>query len=97
LLLRSGLASEHYAEHTWYVAVGCPHCSGTGYRGRAAIAELLDLSPAMRELILERRPITQLKEAAAREGMRSLRQAALARALAGDTTLHEINRVTFVD
>ena len=97
LLRRSGLADEHYADHTWYAAVGCPHCSETGYHGRAAIAELLDLSPAMRELILERRPITQLKEAAAREGMRSLRQAALARALAGDTTLHEINRVTFVD
>ncbi len=77
-------------------ATGCGACRGTGYRGRRAIAELLALDDEIRELILARAPIRQLKEAARRGGTRSLRESALALVRAGVTSLEEANRVTFV-
>ena len=77
-------------------AVGCGACRGTGYRGRRAIAELLALNDEIRELILARAPIRQLKEAARRGGTRSLRESALDLVKAGITSLEEANRVTFV-
>ena len=97
LLELSGLDPGRYGEHKWFEGAGCEHCNGTGYRGRAAITELLDLSPAVRQMILDRRPAADLQAAATAEGMTTLRQSALAKALAGETTLKEINRVTFVD
>jgi len=97
LLELSGLDPERYREHQWFEGAGCENCNGTGYRGRAAITELLDLSPAVRQMILDRRPTSDLQAAAKNEGMFTLRHSALAKALAGDTTLKEINRVTFVD
>jgi general secretion pathway protein E len=77
-------------------AVGCGSCRGTGYRGRRAIAELLTLNDEIRELILARAPIRQLKDAARRGGTRSLRESALDLVKAGITSLEEANRVTFV-
>ncbi|KXB31757.1 general secretion pathway protein GspE [Dechloromonas denitrificans] len=77
-------------------AVGCGTCRGTGYRGRRAIAELLALDDEIRELILARAPIRQLKEAARRGGTHSLRESALDLVKAGVTSLEEANRVTFV-
>lgn len=77
-------------------AVGCGACRGTGYRGRRAIAELLALDDEIRELILARAPIRQLKEAARRGGTRSLRESALELVKSGVTSLEEANRVTFV-
>ena len=97
LLELSGLDPGRYREHKWFEGAGCEHCNGTGYRGRAAITELLDLSPAVRQMVLERRPAADLQAAATAEGMTTLRQSAVAKALAGETTLKEINRVTFVD
>ncbi len=97
LLERSGLDPSRYEDAGWYEPVGCAHCNATGYRGRAAVAEFLDLSPRIRELIVGRRPVSQLRDAAVEEGMRTLREAALGKALAGETTLTEINRVTFVE
>ncbi len=97
LLELSGLDPGRYLEHRWFEGAGCEHCNGTGYRGRAAITELLDLSPGVRQMILERRPAADLQAAATAEGMTTLRQSAVAKALAGETTLKEINRVTFVD
>ena len=76
---------------------GCGQCRGTGYKGRKAIAEMLLLSDEIRELIVARAPIRALKEAAFRSGVKSLREAALDMARHGETTLEEINRVTFVD
>jgi general secretion pathway protein E len=76
-------------------ARGCGHCRGTGYKGRKAVAEVLVLDDAMRELIAARAPVTQLKAEAARLGSRPLREAALALASAGETTLEEVDRVTF--
>ncbi|MBI5783122.1 MAG: type II/IV secretion system protein [Gammaproteobacteria bacterium] len=97
LLELSGLDPKHYAGTTWYEGKGCEHCHGTGYRGRAAITEFLDLSPRVRQMIVDRKPLNELQAAAMQEGMVTLRQSALAKVLAGETTLKEINRVTFVD
>lgn len=78
-------------------AKGCGHCRGSGYKGRKAIAELLVLNDELREMIVAREPIRKLKEAARRNGLRSIREAALEHVSHGFTTLQEINRVTFVD
>ncbi len=80
-----------------YEGKGCMDCNGTGFRGRMAIAELLDMSDNIRELIVNRRPSSEIKRAAREEGMISLREAAVKAFLAGETTLKEINKVTFVD
>ena len=84
------------ARHTLYEGGGCLECGGTGYRGRTAIGELLDLTDPLRELILGRRPASEIKQAARGAGMRFLREAAVEQVLRGRTTLHEIDKVTFV-
>jgi type II secretory ATPase GspE/PulE/Tfp pilus assembly ATPase PilB-like protein len=97
LLEESGLdpALEH--AHQFYEGVGCIECNGTGYKGRQAICELLDLTDPIREMILEKRPTSEIKKAAREEGMRFLRESAVERVLEGVTTLREINKVTFVE
>ena len=84
------------ARHTLYEGGGCLECGGTGYRGRTAIGELLDLTDPLRELILGRRPASEIKQAARGAGMRFLRESAVEQVLRGRTTLHEIDKVTFV-
>src|SRR2546425_10048397 len=96
LLIESGLKPEQYRDFTFHEGEGCLDCNGTGYRGRTAIQELLDLSDHIREMIVERRPTSEIKRAAHDEGMTSLRESALEKALAGITTLKEINKVTFI-
>jgi general secretion pathway protein E len=96
LLVDSGITPELAATMHFKVARGCGHCRGTGYRGRKAVAELLILNDELREMIVAREPIRKLKEAAKRSGMRTMREAALEAAANGQTTLQEINRVTFV-
>jgi type IV pilus assembly protein PilB len=86
-----------YAGNTFYEGTGCKECNFTGFRGRKAITEFLDLSDRIREMILEKRPSSELRKAAISEGMTTLRQSAVAKVLAGDTTLKEINRVTFIE
>ena len=97
LLEFSGLEPKKYAKQAWHEGTGCEHCHGTGYRGRAAITEFLDLTPNIRQMIIERRPLPELQEAALAEGLLTLRQSALNKVFNGETTLKEINRVTFVD
>jgi type IV pilus assembly protein PilB len=97
LLEASGLRGSGEAERPWFRGAGCAHCGGTGFRGRTAVAEFLELSLRVRELILARRPTAELQAVAVEEGMLTLRRAALAKALAGETTLQEVNRVTFVE
>jgi type IV pilus assembly protein PilB len=80
-----------------YAGAGCIECGGTGYKGRMAICELLDLTDHIREIILDRRPISEVKRAAKEQGMRFLRESAVERVLGGLTTLKEINKVTFVE
>jgi len=96
-LIESGLDPARYGEFTFYEGRGCIDCNGTGYRGRTAIAELLDMSDRIRDMILHRKPGSEIKRAAKEEGMTFLREAALAKVFAGISTLHEINKVTFVD
>jgi type IV pilus assembly protein PilB len=97
LLEESGLAPALYADRTFWEGAGCVECSGTGFHGRTAISELLDLSDRIREIILERRPASEIKRAAHEEGMRFLRESALEKVFEGVTTLREINKVTFVE
>ena len=95
-LAASGLASDAVAGWTFRTGRGCGQCRGTGYKGRRAIAEIMVLNDGLRELIVARAPIRQLKEVARANGTRFLREAAVALARAGLTDLKEINRVTFV-
>jgi type II secretory ATPase GspE/PulE/Tfp pilus assembly ATPase PilB-like protein len=89
------LALEHSG--LFYEGAGCIECGGTGYKGRTAICELLDLSDEIREMILARRPSSEIKKRAREEGMRFLRESAVEQVLRGVTTLREINKVTFVE
>jgi len=93
----SGLDSERYRDVPLYQGRGCGECHGTGYRGRQCITEFLDLTDEIKEMILARRPISEIRYRAMTDGMTTLRQAALAKALRGETTLREINRVTFIE
>jgi type IV pilus assembly protein PilB len=83
--------------HQFYEGAGCIECGGTGFKGRTAICELLDLSDRIREMILDRRPASEVKKAAHEEGMRFLRESAVEKVLHGLTTLREINKVTFLE
>jgi type II secretory ATPase GspE/PulE/Tfp pilus assembly ATPase PilB-like protein len=96
-LLEAGLDPDAARGQTFYEGKGCLECDGTGFHGRMAIAELLDLSDRIRGLILERRPAAEIKKAAREEGMIFLRDSALAKVAEGWTTLKEINKVTFVE
>ena len=79
------------------MSVGCEHCNYTGYRGRTTIHELLNLTDNIRDLIVERRPASEIRRTAEAEGLSSLRASALLKLFAGLTTLREINRVTFAE
>jgi type IV pilus assembly protein PilB len=92
-----GLDPKEWRTVPFYEGPGCIECGGTGYHGRTAIHELLDLSDRIRELILEKRPSSEIRKAAHEEGMKFLRDSALARVRAGITTMKEINKVTFIE
>ena len=96
-LAESGMDPSLERTHTFYEGVGCIECNGTGYKGRMAICELLDLSDHIREMILDKRPTSEIKKAAREEGMRFLRESAVERVMMGVTTLREVNKVTFVE
>jgi type IV pilus assembly protein PilB len=96
-LMESGLSPEAHKGSVFYMSVGCDACNHTGYRGRTAIHELLDLTDNIREMIVERRPGSEVRRAAEAEGLTGLRESALQKVFAGISTLHEINRVTFVE
>ena len=96
-LQESGLDPAITSTHTFYGGGGCIECGGTGYKGRTAIFELLDLSDNIREMILDRKPTSEIKNAARLEGMRFLRESAVEQVLSRTTTLREINKVTFVE
>jgi type II secretory ATPase GspE/PulE/Tfp pilus assembly ATPase PilB-like protein len=96
LLRDSGLDPELYGGQELFESAGCDECGGTGFLGRTAVAELLDMSDRIRQMILDRRPAAEIKQVAREEGMTFLRESALERAFSGITTLREINKVTFV-
>jgi type II secretory ATPase GspE/PulE/Tfp pilus assembly ATPase PilB-like protein len=97
VLKESGLDPAEWQKVAFYEGPGCLECSGSGYRGRSAITELLDLSDPIREMIIDRRPTSEIKRAAKAEGMTFLRESGLRKIRAGITTLREINKVTFLD
>ncbi|HWR34638.1 MAG TPA: GspE/PulE family protein [Clostridia bacterium] len=97
VLEASGLDPEQWSNFTFYEGPGCIECAGTGFRGRTAIHELLDLTDNVREMILEKRPSSEIRKAAREEGMTFLRESAIAKVRAGITTLKEINKVTFIE
>jgi type IV pilus assembly protein PilB len=96
-LIESGLTPSKYRDRVFYTTVGCEICNHTGYRGRTAIHELLDMSDSIREAIIDRKPGSEVRRLATAEGLGTLRQSALRLVFGGQTTLHEINRVTFVE
>lgn len=96
-LNESALNPDKYRGEEFYRSVGCEACNLTGYRGRTAIHELLNVTDHIREIIIERRPGSEVRRAARAEGLTSLRESAIAKVFMGVTTLHEINRVTFVE
>jgi type IV pilus assembly protein PilB len=97
VLRESGLDPAEWAQVPFAEGAGCLECSGSGYRGRTAITELLDLSDRIREMIVDRRPTSEIKRAARDEGMMFLRESGLRKVRSGMTTLREINKVTFLD
>jgi type IV pilus assembly protein PilB len=97
VLRASGLNPEVWGDAQFTEGAGCLECSGTGFHGRTAISELLDLSDSIREMIIGRRPTSEIKRAAREGGMTFLRDSALSKVRAGITTLKEINKVTFIE
>ncbi|OFV99525.1 MAG: pilus assembly protein PilB [Acidobacteria bacterium RIFCSPLOWO2_12_FULL_54_10] len=97
VLEESGLSPAQFADTPFYEGLGCIECAGTGYRGRTAISELLGMTDRIRDLILNKRPSSEIRRVAKEEGMTSLREAAVLKAREGTTTLKEINKVTFIE
>jgi type IV pilus assembly protein PilB len=97
VLAESAIDPEAARRHVFYEGAGCIECGGTGFKGRTAICELMDLSDRIRDMILDRRPTSEIKRAARDDGMVFLRECAVGRVLDGVTTLREINKVTFVE
>jgi len=97
LLVESGLNPEEWRDFPFMEGGGCFECGGTGFRGRSAIHELLDLSDRIREMILDRRSTSEIKRTAREDGMTFLRESAVDKMKAGVTTLREINKVTFIE
>ena len=95
LIEESGLDYEQYKDTPFYEGKGCPQCHGTGYRGRKCITEFLDLTDEIKEMIHAERPLSEIRYRAVTDGMITLRQSALKKVLSGETSLREINRVTF--
>jgi type IV pilus assembly protein PilB len=96
-LLSSGMDLAEWKDFNFLEGAGCIECGGTGYRGRTAIHELLDLTDPIREIILEKKPSSEVRKLAQQEGMQFLRESALDRVRRGLTTLKEINKVTFIE
>ena len=96
-LKEAGLDPAAWGGVTLMEGAGCLECSGTGYHGRTAICELLDLTDRIREMIVDRRPTSEIKRIARDEGMITLRESGLAKIRDGITSVKEINKVTFVE
>ena len=96
-LMASGLDPAEWRDFDFREGAGCIECGGTGYRGRTAIHELLDLTDPIREMILDKKPTSEVRRLAQQEGMKFLRESAIDRVRRGLTTLKEINKVTFIE
>jgi len=97
MLIESGLNPDEWRDFDFVEGTGCFECGGTGFRGRSAIHELLDLTDRIREMILDKRPSSEIKREAREHGMTFLRDSAVLKMRSGITTLKEINKVTFIE
>jgi len=96
-LIASGLELDEWQNFPFREGAGCMECGGTGYRGRSAIHELLELDDEIREMLLAKKPGSEIRKKAREKGMAFLRDSAIERVKAGVTTLKEINKVTFIE
>jgi type IV pilus assembly protein PilB len=96
-LLESGLSPKMVKGYDFFNPKGCERCQGTGYRGRKAVVEIMEMNDEMREMFISRAAITRIKQMALESGTIFLRRAALQEVFNGVTTLREANRVTFVE
>jgi type IV pilus assembly protein PilB len=96
-LVRNGLDPQEWSGFEFREGVGCMECGGTGYRGRTAIHELLDLTDPVRDMILAKKPSSEIRKLAQEQGMRFMRESAMGRIREGLTTMKEINKVTFIE
>jgi type IV pilus assembly protein PilB len=96
-LEESGLNPAQWRDVPFYEGAGCFECGGTGFRGRTAICELLDLTERIREMIMDKRPGSEIRRVAREEGMTFLRESGLEKVRKGITTLKELNKVTFIE
>ena len=97
MMTESGINPDRYSRKIFYKAAGCEFCKGTGYKGRKAIVEIVELNDNMKEMFIKKSSTTELKKMAVESGTTFLRNAALREVINGETTLEEANRVTFVD
>ena len=97
VLAEAGMDPAAHRGRVFYEPKGCPECAGTGYKGRTAIAEILELSDPIREMILEKKPLSEIRKRAKAEGMVFLREVGIDKVLAGTTSLKDLNKVTFVE
>ncbi len=97
MIIESGLEYNQYRDHIFYEAKGCDACNGTGYKGRKAIVEIIELDDDIKTLFIEKPSFSVLKKKAAEKGTVYLRKAAIQEVLNGETTLMEANRVTFIE
>src|SRR6202045_779574 len=96
-LRQSGLDLAEWGSFPFHEGRGCFECGGTGYHGRPPTCDMLDLTDRIREMIVDRRPTSEIKRIARDEGMITLRESGLAKIRDGITSVKEINKVTFVE
>jgi type IV pilus assembly protein PilB len=89
-----GIRARDAANQRFYYGKGCEHCKNTGYRGRTALFEILDINDAIRELLLNKSSAAAIRNAAQKAGMRGLRDAGIQKIFAGNTTIEEVVRET---
>ena len=92
-----GLPDDYVKTHKFYKGRGCERCGRTGYKGRIGIYEIFTITPDIASLIFSNKPTSTIREAARRNGMRSLRDDAIRKAESGISTLEEVIRVTMMD
>ncbi len=97
VMIDLGVPPDQAAAAVGKKGAGCPNCSGTGFRGRCALYELMPMSDSIREMVLAGASATELKQQAVQEGMETLRQSGIVKVRAGQTTPEEILRVTIAD
>jgi type IV pilus assembly protein PilB len=96
LLKALGIDREEHRETKFYMGRGCEHCNGTGYKGRAAIYEMMVISEEIKELISKRATTLEIAKKAKEQGMKTLRESGMEKAVLGETSLEEVLRVTLI-